>query len=271
MNILKIMKGFSLSMLVASLMFTSSVFTAILYASIQKDPSDPPLVTVQAGLTDAELNAADRQTSVPEPGGPVKEKALIDAPLIMQYPELPRGCEITTLTMLLNFNGIMKTKMEMEKELPRDNTPLVQDKDGNIISWGNPHVGFVGDITLKSKGFGVYNGPMFALLKKYIPTAVNLTGNDFSAVEASIAKGVPVMVWNTVHYSPPEDWVEWQSPSGKVRTTFKEHTVLVVGYDKQYVYINDPLKETKQLRVDKQQFIKGWEALGKQAITYAPS
>jgi uncharacterized protein YvpB len=56
---------------------------------------------------------------------------------------------------------------------------------------------------------------------------------------------------------------------GDVRATFQEHAVLLVGYDKDHVYLNDPLSGQKQLQLEKSTFLPSWEALGKQAITYS--
>lgn len=273
MNFFKIAKGFSLSLLVAAIMFSSSVFTAILYAKMKQRSTVSDAGTVQ--LTQDKLaqdntilleNHEEMIEEIEEEI--VKTAAMLDAPLILQYPELPRGCEITTLTMLINFKGIVKDKMELVKEMKFDNTPIQWGDHGNIAFWGHPNEGFVGDITLNSSGFGVYHKPMMELLEKYIPTARDLTGEAFSEIEKSISNGVPVMVWTTVNYKVPEQWMEWDTPIGKVKTTTKEHTVLMVGYDENYVYVNDPLKKTKQIKIEKQQFIESWEAMGKQAITY---
>lgn len=202
---------------------------------------------------------------------PRKSKMMLDAPLVNQLPELRNGCELTSLTMLLQYYGIKVDKMELVPELKKDPAPIVYNDGRLILSWGDPEVGFVGDITGRSIGYGVYNQPLFELLKRYIKTAVNLSGSDLETLENQLSTGAPVVVWTTVTYTnPPEkEWREWKTPEGKViRATFKEHSVLVVGYDEKNVYINDPLSGGKQVAVDKQTFLSGWNALGKQAISY---
>ncbi|WP_235613257.1 C39 family peptidase [Paenibacillus sp. LC231] len=194
----------------------------------------------------------------------------LDAPLIKQLPELYNGCEITSLAMLLQFHGIAKNKMELVGEMKKDPAPMKTDAQGNITYWGNPNLGFVGDITGKEKGYSIYHSALFDLLKNYIPTAVDLTNHSFDTLEQQLAQGVPVIAWTTTTYVELPKWVVWDSPTGPVRATFSVHSVLLVGYDQQYVYVNDPLSGVKGQQVDKQQFIRSWEALGKQALSYTP-
>ncbi|UJF35237.1 C39 family peptidase [Paenibacillus hexagrammi] len=194
--------------------------------------------------------------------------ATIDAPIIEQLPELPAGCEITTLTMLLQFSGMDKTKMQLMAEMPVDQTPIVYNGDGSIKYWGNPNTGFVGDVTRKQRVFGIYHTGIYPLLQHYIPQAEDITDKPFELYEEQVARGIPVMVWTTIDFNVPYKWASWDTPIGPIRTSFAEHAVLLVGYDENHVYVNDPLSGKKQFQVDKNQFIASWEAMGKQGLTY---
>ncbi len=199
---------------------------------------------------------------------PHSAEAMVTAPHVLQYPELPRGCEITSLTMLLQYSGLDVDKLKLAEEMKKDTTPLVRNKSGEIAYWGNPNVGFVGNITLNEPGFGIYHAALFPLLQSYMPSAVDLTGKSFAELEKQVADGIPVVVWTTVEYNNPTDWVIWDTDLGPIRTTFKEHAVLLVGYDEDHVYINDPLKKQFPVKVDKEQFIVSWNVMGKQALSY---
>jgi uncharacterized protein YvpB len=204
----------------------------------------------------------------PVPAPPPKASAMLDAPLIKQYPELPSGCEVTSLAMLLQYAGIRKTKLELAAEMKKDDTPIRFGDNGSIAYWGNPDTGFVGDVTGKTRGFGIYHTALLPLLKTYLPGAVDLTGKPFEELENQVAAGFPVVVWNTIDYAVPTQWVEWDSPTGRVKTTFAEHAVLLVGYDEANVYVNDPISGKKGAAVEKSQFLAAWEAMGKQALSY---
>ncbi|TLS50016.1 hypothetical protein FE782_22010 [Paenibacillus antri] len=239
-------------------------------------PSDEPLeaaFNTEDDIIPASKNPIqfDRQ-EVPSPETPIKkDTALLDAPIIEQLPEFRNGCEVVSLTMLLQYYGIDKNKMELAEEMKKDPTERKESADRIILYWGNPNTGFVGDITGKTKGYGIYNRPLLELLEKYIPSALNLTGRSFDEIERSISDGRPVVVWTTVSFEKPREdqWLTWDSPQGEVRATFQEHAVLLVGYDNDYVYVNDPLSGKKQLKLEKRTFLPSWEALGKQAISYS--
>ncbi|KIL41207.1 hypothetical protein SD70_09110 [Gordoniibacillus kamchatkensis] len=253
----------------AALTLTSGLFTVLLYDRFTGSGRTESVVAtaLAASPPAAATRPIPAQAAAPPPEQP-KPSAKLDAPVIKQYPELPSGCEVTSLAMLLQYAGISKTKLELADEMKKDETPIRFDGKGGIAYWGNPHTGFVGDVTGKSRGFGIYHEALLPLLQTYIPGAVDLTGKPFELLQKQVEQGFPVIVWNTIDYAMPAKWVEWDSPAGRVKTTFAEHAVLLVGYDEQNVYVNDPILGEKGTAIDKAQFLATWEAMGKQALSY---
>ncbi|MGE7634747.1 C39 family peptidase [Bacillus paramycoides] len=195
----------------------------------------------------------------------VKESAMIEGvPFIKQLPELPRGCEVTSLAMLLQHKGVQVDKMQLASEIYR--VPFEQDG-----LRGNPYEGFVGNIYTKSEqGYGVYHQPIFTLAEKYVPEKViNLTGREVQDLYKVISSGSPVWVIANTTFKPlSEDSFEtWNTSSGKVKITYYEHSVVVIGYDQNFVYMNDPLANNPRKAVPRAEFEKSWEQMGKQAIT----
>lgn len=202
-----------------------------------------------------------------------KESVLLNIPVISQLPELPRGCEVTSLAMLLQHAGVNVGKMELAERITKDPTPY-QIKDRKVF-FGHPNVGFVGDMYNKNNpGYGVYHKPIKELADRYLPDRiVDLTGSEFRKLEESLSNGLPVWVITNSRFNelPPEQFKTWNTPAGVVQITFREHSVLITGYDKDYVYINDPLTGEKNKKVPKQNFVKAWKQLGSQTITYVNS
>jgi uncharacterized protein YvpB len=199
----------------------------------------------------------------------MKQKVMLDVPLIRQNPELKYGCEVTSLTMVLQYAGIRVDKMTLANELEKDIDPVIRDRYGNIIRWGNPDDGFVGDITGKHLGYAVFDKPMERLMKKYMPNrTLNLTNKPFKQILAQVNDGKPVLVWTTGDYRLPDRWESWKHGNKTIKTPLDLHAVVLVGYDKDHVYLNDPLSGKKSVKVKKTNFIKSWEALKKRALSY---
>lgn len=202
----------------------------------------------------------------------IKDTDFIEnVPFIGQYPELFRGCEVTSLAMLLNHKGIKVDKMELAEKIKKE--PFLFTLENNTYN-GNPHQGFVGDIySSENDGYGVYNEPIYNLLKEYIGgEALNLTGANFNDLYYYINKKSPVLVIINTRFRPlPEQEFHYLNTTrGNVKMTYREHSVLITGYDSQYIYYNDPMYPGMTKKSLKSDFIKAWEQMGKQAITYVP-
>jgi uncharacterized protein YvpB len=195
-------------------------------------------------------------------------KKIIDGvPHLSQLPELQRGCEVTSLAMLLQYEGIPADKMKLAKQIHK-----LPFRDENYVR-SNPYDGFVGDIyTFSKSGYGVYHGPVANLAETYMPGRIkDITGQSIEAVYDLIDNGSPVWVITNSTFAPlPEsEFTVWNTNSGDVKITYSEHSVLIVGYDEQSVYINDPLAESGYKDVPRKAFEQAWIQMGSQAIGIA--
>ena len=202
----------------------------------------------------------------------VKANVMIDAPIVKQYPELPRGCEVTSLAMLLLHAGVQTDKMELAQKVKKDTTPY--KKIDGVINYGDPNDGFIGDMySLENRGYGVYHKPIKDLAETYLPDKIlDLTGSEFNELERQLSNGVPVWIITNVTYKelPSSYFQNWQTPNGPIKITYKEHSVLITGYDPDYIYFNDPITGINNKQASKEDFIKAWIQMGRQAITYIP-
>lgn len=194
-----------------------------------------------------------------------EEKILIDGvPHVSQLPELQRGCEVTSLSMLLQYEGIAADKMTLAQKIHK-----IPFRDANYVR-GNPYDGFVGDIyTFSKSGYGVYHGPVANLAETFLPGKVkDVTGQPFKAVTELLDSGSPVWVIINSTFAPlPEsEFTIWKTNTGDVKITYREHSVLIVGYEENYLYINDPLDVTGYKPVSRKAFEQAWIQMGSQAI-----
>jgi uncharacterized protein YvpB len=195
---------------------------------------------------------------------------MLNVPLISQNPELKRGCEVTSLAMMLQFAGVNVGKMTLAAQVQKDPTPY-RSINGTIY-FGNPNTGFVGDMyTFNRPGYGVYHGPIKALADHYLPgRVIDFSGSQFETIYQYLNNGKPVWVISNVLFDtvPSQYWRNWQTPAGPIIITMKEHSVLITGYDQNYIYFNDPLANIKNRKVPTLNFKRGWEQMGRQAISY---
>lgn len=224
--------------------------------------SNPPIET------SAEYTSAvhvDRTVVVYQKEPIMKESILLTVPALQQFPELPRGCEVTSLAMLLNFAGVSVDKLTLADEIPK--VPYFSDG-----YFGNPHQGFVGNMyTYNQPGLGVYHEVIEDLADKYLPGQIdNLTGDHFSSVQKKLNAGKPVwvIVGSTFAFLPEDQWETWNTKEGEINITRRMHSVLVTGYDENNVYFNDPFFPDQNKSANIQGFVTSWDQFGSQAISY---
>lgn len=166
-------------------------------------------------------------------GGQYKQADWISGvPLIAQRPELPNGCEITAVTMMLQYAGAKVDKMQMAREMPRSS---------------NPSYGYIGQ-PWDQTGITIFPSALMGLVEKYAGTAKDLTGQNFDAIKYQINIGHPVVTWHTLY-------------------GFPYHALVVTGYDSNYVYYNDCwTDQTLQMGIN--QFINNWNTQNRRAISY---
>lgn len=222
--------------------------------------------SLDAGIQESTINSPTTRAILDNKNNQVKEdKIIIDGvPHISQLPELQRGCEVTSLTMLLQSQGIAADKITLAKQIHK-----LPFRDANYVR-SNPYDGFVGDIyTFSKSGYGVYHGPVAKLAEEYLPGKINdVTGQTIESVYSLIDSGSPVWVITNSTFAPlPEsEFTVWDTNTGKVKITYSEHSVLIVGYDGQSVYINDPLADSGYKTVPRIAFEQAWVQMGSQAI-----
>lgn len=193
-----------------------------------------------------------------------KKRVVLNVPLINQMddPKLYNGCEVTSLAMVLNYNGIDVTKSELADNI--ETVPFQYDNGEH----GNPNDGFVGSVSgSTSTGLGVYHGPIYKLAKQYADNVYDLTGSNFDTVVNKVEEGHPVWTITTTAFAPVSDFESWDTPDGKIDVTYSEHSVCITGFDrdKRVIYVNDPYGY-KNREVDWNDFAAAYKQMGKQAV-----
>lgn len=181
-------------------------------------------------------------------------------PLINQFPELPTGCEVTSVAMLLNFYSINVSKEVLADEVVKASLP--QFNNGRLEGT-SPHEYFIGN-PRNDKAFGAFNEPIFNLVSRY-KSAQNITGCEFEEVIEHIKNNKPVMVWITRELGNVEYKSSWYVNDEIYWWPKGEHTVIVTGIEENSIIVNDPY-DGKEKIYEFNRFKSIWELMGRQAI-----
>lgn len=198
----------------------------------------------------------------------VSHQQSLAVPVVKQNPQLPHGCEITSLTAVLNYYGADVDKMTMMKNyLPKEQFKMINGK-----KYGpDPNVSYAGDPS-DAQGTYSFAAPIVKAAENYIVqskmdlVAKNISGSTVDEIELHLELGIPVITWVTLDLSNPKTNGGWTITG---TNTFHPmytnlHAVVLVGIDGYNVEVMDPLKGIVQL--NKQQFFDSYKALGEQAV-----
>lgn len=144
-----------------------------------------------------------------------------------QNPQLPSGCEITTLTQTLNYYGYDVTKTYMADNYLT--TAPLGTNDFNGAFMGNPYTNwsygcYAPVIERDANRFFADNG------NKH--TAINITGSTAEQLYTYIDEGKPVIVWITICMLEPYESFVWNLGNKPVYFMSQEHCSTLIGYDK---------------------------------------
>ena len=177
---------------------------------------------------------------------------------LSQNPELPTGCEITSLTSVLNYYGI-----NVKKETMVDD--YLKKGDGSYYKMflGNPR---------DAGSFGCMAQPIVDAANLYFKKnnvsmkASNVSGVTFDKILEYVSQGVPMIVWNTMGMAPAYESQTLTLDGREYTWIAPEHCVVVVGYDldNNEVYVADPMAGmvTRNLKT----FEERYDSLKRQAV-----
>lgn len=176
--------------------------------------------------------------------------------IIKQLPELPTGCEVTSLTMVLNYMGFEVDKLEIARnylekdEIVPDGDDKLYGPDFRYVFAGNPE---------DENSFGCLAPCLVSAAQRFLSeneaamSPLDLTGKSFDELFDFIDHDIPVIMWSTLGLAAPEFNLKWTTPDNEeVTWPTNEHCIVLTGYDKEEntVRIHDPINGVITLNMD---------------------
>ena len=202
--------------------------------------SNPRATTATVSTTETETPITTEEPYFR--GISTKDYVTLDVELVSQYPEYPSGCELISLTMLLNYYGYDISKSEIINNYLITGSNFVESYSGSVYSSGGC---FAPAIVKMANKFLEDHG------NKY--KALDLTGTELSDLYKYLEEGSPAMVWCTIGLD--YGWsTGGQTYNGKVyEFNGLEHCVVLSGYNSKdnTVTLCDPIDGVKTVSVER--------------------
>lgn len=178
---------------------------------------------------------------------PPEEYIIEEFPVLFQMPELPTGCEITAMTMVLNYYGYDVDKTTMAADyLPTVSASQYYGDDGRLYG-GDLRKYFVGD-PFTEGGYICGTEAILNAADAYLQEmgssmrAVDKTGASPEELYELVSQDTPVVVWVTIGMSDRSTPQGWYTESGDyVDWSTNDHGAVMIGYSEDTVTIADPI------------------------------
>ncbi len=175
---------------------------------------------------------------------PAGKSVLLKVPVLAQEHSLT--CEAAAARMVAAYLGKSATEAWIQSQLGTDE---------------NPHLGFRGDVDAPFGGivnYGVYAEPLAQAFRSLGLSAEARYGVSYTDLRTALDKGQPVIVWLSQFAAPG-----YYDQQGGFRLVPGEHSYVVIGYDANGYWVNDPLNGGRQFRV---RAIPHWELFNNMAL-----
>ena len=218
--------------------------------------------TVAVGLESTQISAEVKKSN--------SGTQLTDFDIIEQYPELPTGCEITALTMVLNYYGYQVNKVTMALDyMPKVQAEFYRSEDGRLMGPDLENF-FVGDPT-EETGYICGTGAIVTAANRYLADV----GSDLTAAAMKnaqpeklydlIDQGTPVVIWCTINMEDRAETDGWYREDGTyMEWSTNDHGAVLIGYDEDTVTVADPIYSC--ITVSRDQFEKIFAERGGQCV-----
>ena len=190
----------------------------------------------------------------------------------------PTGCEQFSMRMIFNFYGYHASVQDMVDALTVSPAPYL--RDGKTYG-GDPSLSFIGDPKKKKpEGFGCLPSAIERGMNRYMEKiegrhkAYDITGCDEEVIYHCISKGIPVLTAsgylpsvNSPVKQPDWTWeIDGGPNKGKSVTWWRSrHVMVVVGYDDDYIYVNDPWF-SREKRFNKADWLADWNRVDRHTV-----
>lgn len=190
----------------------------------------------------------------------------------MQNPELPNGCEVSSLSTLLSYYGVYADKLVLaDLHLPKTE---FGERDKKRVG-GDPDQVYCGNPRYKTGAYYCFVNPLikaansfFSSIGETTKTPVDITGANEATLIQYLDQRTPILAFTTLSMGPA---YTYEKSKWLIDDTTAEHIpymnlhcVVLHGYDEEFIYISDPL--TGYNKCKRSSFMQSFESMGSRAM-----
>ena len=220
------------------------IFTENTKAYLEENNYNKNIVTIEKSKLDISKESTIKPNTL-----------VIKGPTLSQiYPDfIPNGCECVAENMALKIKGINQFS----------NKEIIDEMN----SAANPKLGFIGDMYSFKNYRGtipvVFPERIILNVKKYRPNSYYSNSLTMEQLENEIANGNPVLVWYS--WQKVDKALIVPGEFYPIMTSDGLHCTLLVGYDAEHWYFNDPAFG-KVRKLNKKEFYAKYVAYGSKSV-----
>lgn len=197
-----------------------------------------------------------------------ENEVFIPVPIVLQKPELPNGCEVTSLSAVINYLGFPVSKTTLSDTfLPKQ--PFYR-KEGKLFG-ANPYQYYAGNPRDKT-GFFSYAPPIVETSKRYFSSiqenvnTLDISGSKPEDLKILLKQGIPVVIWVTLELDQPKIKYSWyfSDTNELFQAPVNLHCVVLNGYKDDEMFVMNPLKG--QVTYNEKMFFDSYISLGSHAF-----
>lgn len=225
-------------------------------------------------LRESDKSKTPEKKEIPAPD--YKKAGCIDVPYVSQAA-YPTGCELVSASMLLGYYGFKVNAGELIDGGYVRTAEFRNDPKDKKLYGGNPNFTYIGN-PRSSGGYGCYSNTIRDMFDSYLKDeffdTYYLTGTSLDELcSLYIDFGQPVMIWASISMQPLyfAENSSWFIDGSDEKFTWlaNEHCLVLVGYDKYYYYIHDPLRGA-YTAYQRELVDMRYSEMGCQAVTIIP-
>lgn len=191
---------------------------------------------------------------------------------------IPTGCEsVSTVAVLQHYGVDITIDKFINSFLPCKEFYKI----GSKVYGANPHEYFAGN-PYKTASLGCYPKVIMTALNEMKNSDYPGTGNlhfrntTDSNIETLLTQyidnQIPVILWVTIHMKQPYEGMKYYLEDGSLYTwTAQEHCTVLCGYDQDFYYLMDPLRDGEIISYPKDLVEQRYNELGKYSLVIFPS